>query len=186
MRPLRALRDRRSAYVPTGPGKNPLSAPRGVFKRGGARGLPDGALFARAQAGDQRAYEIVYDRYAPDLFQICRLMLGDTTLAGAVLAETFETAFRQIAGAANLGDRLQTELARVAIDTCLLNINKASPEDAEGDEAMAEAQLLKEAERAVFALSEVGMSPDEIGEVLECGTVEACVRLATAHLELAA
>src|SRR5215210_601763 len=99
VRPLRAIRPQR--YIPSGgPGRNPLARPRKIFKRGEEQGLPDGALFAQAQAGDQRAYEIVYDRYAPDLFEIARLYLGDSALAEPVLYETFETAFRQIAGAA--------------------------------------------------------------------------------------
>jgi RNA polymerase sigma-70 factor (ECF subfamily) len=56
----------------------------------------DRALLTRLQAGDERAYEELYNLHAPKLFRLLRRLVGSGPIAEDVVQETFAAAFRAV------------------------------------------------------------------------------------------
>ena len=56
------------------------------------RGRSDDALVARVRAGDERAFELVFDRYHRSLLAFCRRMLASDEEAEDALQHTFMAA----------------------------------------------------------------------------------------------
>ena len=60
------------------------------------RGRSDDALVARVRAGDERAFELVFDRYHRGLLAFCRRMLASDEEAEDALQHTFMAAYRAL------------------------------------------------------------------------------------------
>ena len=86
-----------------------------------ARRLPrvgDDRLVARVRAGDDAAFEIIYDRYYAGLLAFCGHMLGSRQEAEDALQHSFASAYRALRGGA--GDiELRPWLYTIARNRCL-------------------------------------------------------------------
>jgi RNA polymerase sigma factor (sigma-70 family) len=86
-----------------------------------ARRLPrvgDDRLVARVRAGDDTAFEIIYDRYYRGLLAFCGQMLGSRQEAEDALQHSFASAYRALRGGA--GDiELRPWLYTIARNRCL-------------------------------------------------------------------
>src|SRR5690348_1454139 len=89
----------------------------------------DDRLVARIRAGDERAFELAYDRYHAQLLAFCRHMLGSREEAEDALQRVFVSAHRQL-----LRDdrpvRLKPWLYAIARNRCL-SMLRARREQAE-------------------------------------------------------
>jgi len=56
--------------------------------------MEDSALLARVAAGDERAFELVYERYAPSLLAYAQTLLGERGPAEEALQDTFVAVWR--------------------------------------------------------------------------------------------
>jgi RNA polymerase sigma factor (sigma-70 family) len=149
------------------------------------RGRSDDALVARVRAGDERAFELVFDRYHRGLLTFCRRMLASNEEAEDALQHTFMAAYGALRGS----DRpihLKAWLYTIARNRCLSALrarrehvafddghaagdNLAADVDrrAELRGLLADLEQLPEEQRAALVLFELGdHSHDEIAEVL--------------------
>jgi len=159
----------------------------------------DEALFQRLIAGDMRAFDRLYDRFARPVFGFAYVELGDAAEAEDVLHETFLAVLREREKAPTLRS-LRAWLFEVARNLCLNRVRSrkrsrravevathtqataAPPQDAEQRLERHEQVLLLERAVArlpaplaeVYRLRATGMSYDEVAEVLEVpvGTVK--------------
>ncbi len=69
---------------------------RGGLNRGTFVGETDESLVARARAGDDAAFEAIYDRYARGVLAFCVHMLGNREAGEDALQLTFVSAFRAL------------------------------------------------------------------------------------------
>jgi RNA polymerase sigma factor (sigma-70 family) len=151
------------------------------------RALGDDRLVARIRAGDQRAFEALYDRHHRPLLAFCRHMLGNHEEAEDVLQHTFAAAYRSLCGSEN-EIQLKPWLFAIARNRCL-SVLRARREQAELrdevapttdglhrqveqradlQELLADLQELPDDQRAALVLSELGAhSHDEIAMILE-------------------
>lgn len=82
------------------------------------RAASDERLVARLRAGDERCFEVIYDRYHQPLLSFCRHMLGTREEAEDALQQVFVAAHRQLVG----DDRplqLRAWLYAIARNRCL-------------------------------------------------------------------
>jgi RNA polymerase sigma factor (sigma-70 family) len=149
------------------------------------RGRSDDALAARVRAGDERAFELVFDRYHRGLLAFCRHMLGANEEAEDALQHTFMAAYRGLC-TSDRPIRLKAWLYTIARNCCL-SILRARREQVALDEGhaaadglaadvdrraelrglLADLEQLPEEQRAALVLFELGdHSHDEIAEVL--------------------
>jgi RNA polymerase sigma factor (sigma-70 family) len=150
-----------------------------------ARGRSDEALVARVRAGDDRAFELVFDRYHRGLLAFCGHMLGSREEAEDALQHTFMAAYRAMR--ATGGEiRLKAWLYTIARNRCL-SILRARREQVSFDESraasdglaadidrraelrglLADLERLAEDQRAALVLFELGdHTHDEIAEIL--------------------
>lgn len=155
------------------------------------RGRPnDAALAARASGGDERAFEEIYDRYAPRLHSFCRRLLGSASDAEDAVQATFVAAWRGLGDPKGEPPRsLQSWLFRIAHDKAVtvLRERERRPvphEEPAGDalgeelavaserrielrEVLADIAALGERQRAVLLLLELGgLGQAQVGEVV--------------------
>ncbi len=149
------------------------------------RGRSDDALVARVRGGDERAFELVFDRYHRGLLAFCRHMLGSTEEAEDAVQHTFMAAYRGLRGS-DARIRLKAWLYTIARNRCL-SMLRARREQVAFDEAklptdglgpelerrselrglLADLEQLPDEQRAALVLFELGdHSHDEIAEVL--------------------
>jgi RNA polymerase sigma factor (sigma-70 family) len=149
------------------------------------RGRSDDALVARVRAGDERAFELVFDRYHRGLLAFCRRMLASDEEAEDALQHTFMAAYRALR-ASDRPIHLKAWLYTIARNRCL-SVLRARREHvafddghAAGDNLAADVdrraelrgllgdlEQLPEEQRAALVLFELGdHSHDEIAEVL--------------------
>jgi RNA polymerase sigma-70 factor (ECF subfamily) len=76
-------------------------------------GSPEGALLARARAGDVEALRALYEQHAPAVRRFLEGLLGDRVAADDATQETFARAFRRLAAPGEL-DRLAPWLFGIA------------------------------------------------------------------------
>jgi len=155
-------------------------------------GTRDDRLVGRVRAGDEAAFEIVYDRYHRGLLAFCRHMLGNREEAEDVLQHTFVSAFRALrAGSDDVN--LKPWLYAIARNRCLSSIrarreqvelgevsSRPSCFDGLADEVeqrdelrelVGDLQRLPEQQRAAIVLFELGdHSHEEIAAVLDVRT----------------
>ncbi len=149
------------------------------------RGRSDDALVARVRAGDERAFELVFDRYHRSLLAFCRRMLAGNEEAEDALQHTFMAAYRGLR-ASDQPIRLKAWLYTIARNRCL-SVLRARREHVALDEGhaatdglaadvdrradlrglQADLAALPDDQRAALVLFELGdHSHDEIAEVL--------------------
>ena len=156
-----------------------------------ARRLPrvgDERLVARVRAGDDTAFEIIYDRYYRGLLAFCGQMLGSRQEAEDALQHSFASAYRALRG--GTGDiELRPWLYTIARNRCL-SVHRAQRVQVSADglaadfgsfegmsaqvqlradlrELVAELQRLPDDQRAALVLFELGdQSHAEIAAVL--------------------
>lgn len=93
----------------------PRSRP-GVFAR--LSGAGDDRLVARIRAGDERCFELIYERYHRRLLSFCRHMLGTREEAEDALQQVFVAAHRQLLADARTVE-LRPWLYAIARNRCL-------------------------------------------------------------------
>jgi RNA polymerase sigma factor (sigma-70 family) len=161
------------------------AGPRSRLRPRLPRGRSDEALVARVRAGDERAFELVFDRYHRGLLAFCRHMLGAGEEAEDALQHTFMAAYRALR-TTDRPIRLKAWLYTIARNRCL-SILRARREQVALDEGhaaadglaadidrraelrglLADLEQLAEEQRAALVLFELGdHSHDEIAEVL--------------------
>jgi RNA polymerase sigma-70 factor (ECF subfamily) len=114
--------------------------------------LTDGALIARARAGEAEAYRALVDRHGRRLFGLAYRMTGNQEDAEDVVQDTFLRAFRrldQLDGRAAFGTWLYRIAANCAID--LMRARKPRFERGSGEE---------ETDDLVLSIPERGPSPE--------------------------
>jgi RNA polymerase sigma factor (sigma-70 family) len=97
------------------------AVPLGSRPRSGGRlaaRVDDDRLVAQVRAGDDRAFEAIYDRYYLGLLAFCRHMLGSRHEAEDALQHSFASAYRAIRGGAAVIE-LRPWLYTIARNRCL-------------------------------------------------------------------
>ena len=150
------------------------------------RGRSDDALVARVRDGDDRAFELVYDRYAAGLLAFCAHMLGSRHEAEDALQHTFMSAYAALHRSDGTPIRLKAWLYTIARNRCLSLLRarrehvafdeSSVPTDGLADELdrrdalrglLGDLAHLPDDQRAALVLFELGdHSQEEIAEVL--------------------
>jgi RNA polymerase sigma factor (sigma-70 family) len=121
------------------------------------RGTSDEALVARVRAGDDTAFEEIYDRHHRGLLAFCRHMLGSREEAEDAVQHSFLSAYRNL----RAGDheiRLKAWLYTIARNRCL-SMLRARREQVEFDES-------RVAEPALEGLATEVQRRDDLREML--------------------
>jgi RNA polymerase sigma factor (sigma-70 family) len=154
-------------------------------RRRALRGRSDEALVARVRAGDDRAFELIFDRYHRGLLAFSSQMLGVREEAEDAVQHTFMAAYRAMR--ATGGEiRLRAWLYTIARNRCL-SVLRGRREQVAFDESrgatdglaadvdrraelrglLGDLERLPEEQRAALVLFELGdHSHDEIAEIL--------------------
>lgn len=77
----------------------------------------DGELVARILRGDQRAFEVLVQRYSPLVFRVVRGVLARSADVEDIAQEVFLRAYRSL-GQIEAGSRLAPWLVRIAVNLC--------------------------------------------------------------------
>lgn len=77
----------------------------------------DGELVARILQGDQRAFEVLVQRYSPLVFRVVRGVLARSADVEDIAQEVFLRAYRSL-GQIEAGSRLAPWLVRIAVNLC--------------------------------------------------------------------
>jgi RNA polymerase sigma factor (sigma-70 family) len=153
--------------------------------RGALDGGSDGALVAGVRAGDDAAFEAIYDRYHRNLLAFCRHMLGSREEAEDVLQHVFLAAYRDLRDGAGV-IHLKPWLYTLARNRCVSVLRGRREEVSFDDDAVAtdglvahvdrraelralvrDLQRLPAEQRAALVLFELGdQSHEEIAAVL--------------------
>jgi RNA polymerase sigma factor (sigma-70 family) len=157
--------------------------------RWGGRPASDERLVSRVRAGDARAFEAIYDRYARSIHSFCRHLLGQPDDADDAVQHTFLAAYRSIAHSGRPID-LKPWLFAIARNRCIsvLRARRHEPAvagDGEAPEPATEGLLvaverreslrdllrdigsLPEDQRSALILTQLGMlRHDEVARVL--------------------
>jgi RNA polymerase sigma factor (sigma-70 family) len=151
-------------------------------------GLSDAQLVARVREGDERAFELVFDRYHPQLLSFCRHMLGGREEAEDALQQVFVSAHGHLV-AHDRPVELRPWLYAIARNRCLsvlrgrreaLGLDEVPEPSTAGlvvaaeverredlRELLADLARLPDEQRAALLLSELdAFSHDEIADVL--------------------
>jgi RNA polymerase sigma factor (sigma-70 family) len=156
-----------------------------------ARLLSDDRLAERAAAGDERAFEALYDRHHRALLGFCRHMLGTREEAEDALQQTFLRVHRALARHGEPSD-LRPWLFTIARNCCLTLLAARRPDadleavpasmDGLSEQVQARADLraivadverLPDDQRAALVLSQLsGLSHEEIGDVIGVRTAK--------------
>lgn len=80
--------------------------------------LDDVTLVCRVQDGDLRSFEVLVDRYEPQVTGLCRRMLRDPSEAEDAAQETFTTAWRRLE-TLNEPATFRTWIFRLASNACI-------------------------------------------------------------------
>jgi RNA polymerase sigma factor (sigma-70 family) len=166
--------------------------------------LDDGRLAELAATGDERAFEVIYDRHHRALLGFCRHMLGSQDEGEDALQQTFLRAHRSLL-AQGAPDELRPWLFAIARNRCLtmlasrkvaaVPVDEIEPAtDGPGADAESRADLrdllgdiarLPDDQRSALVLAELGdLSHAEIARVIEVPTakVKALVHQARTRL----
>jgi RNA polymerase sigma factor (sigma-70 family) len=96
----------------------PVGSRQPTRRRRQRRRVGDERLVARVRAGDDAAFEIIYDRYYLGLLAFCRHMLGSRQEAEDVLQHSFASAYRALRWGDGV-DELRPWLYTIARNRCL-------------------------------------------------------------------
>jgi RNA polymerase sigma factor (sigma-70 family) len=145
----------------------------------------DDRLVGLVRGGDATAFEVLYDRHAPELLSFCRYMLGSQADAEDAVQSTFVAAHRALLGDERSVD-VRPWLFTIARNACLSTLRarrplvRVSTELASNDDPAAHAEQreemqhvlttllgLPESQRVALLLSELhGFSHSDIGALL--------------------
>jgi RNA polymerase sigma factor (sigma-70 family) len=146
----------------------------------------DERLVALVRAGDERAFEAVYDRYSRHILSFCRHMLGSREEAEDALQHTFLSAYRAL-GDSEQAVALRPWLYAIARNRCLSMLRSRREEDPIVEHAepsvvglaheveqredlralLRDLRDLPDDQRAALVLAEIGdLSHDEIAQVI--------------------
>jgi RNA polymerase sigma factor (sigma-70 family) len=173
--------------VGVGQALNPAAPPRQARSSKQLLALRgDGHLAARVQAGDEAAFEVVYDRYASVLLSFCRHMLGRQEEAEDAVQQVFVSAHAALLRSED-PVQLKPWLYAIARNRCLsiLRARREHPEPeidpstaglddkvqgrADLRELLADLADLPEAQRAALLLTELeDLSHADAASVLDC------------------
>lgn len=145
-------------------------------------GNDDLDLIERLQAGEKQACADCIERYSPRIYHLALRLMKNEADAEDVLQETFLSAFKGIdsfEGRSNLG----TWLYRIAYNTAMMRLRRASPPILSVDEKMAEAEQGYTLPQQLFdwcCLPEKEFATEEVREELEraLGTLSPALRSA--------
>jgi RNA polymerase sigma factor (sigma-70 family) len=147
----------------------------------------DDRLVALIRAGDEGAFEVVYERYHRQLLSFSRHMLGNGEDAAEVVQQTFLSAYRDLTTSGK-AIQLRAWLFAIARNRCL-SMLRARREHADVDlhepatdglavevqrredlrELLADLSRLPEDQRAALVLAELGsLDHEQIGDVVGC------------------
>jgi len=145
----------------------------------------DEALAERARAGDEVAFEVLYERHAPGVLSFCRHMVGGREEAEDAVQHAFAALHGELVRGSG-GLRLRPWLYTVARNRCLsmLRARREQPDErlapataglddeverrADLRELLADLQDLPTDQRAALVLTELGdLSQAEVGAVLD-------------------
>jgi RNA polymerase sigma factor (sigma-70 family) len=148
--------------------------------------LGDERLVDQIRRGNERAFEVAYERHGPGILSFCRHMLGQLEEAEDAVQHTFASAFRDI-GRDERPIRLKPWLYTIARNRCisLLRARRSEPVSeidpvtggldeqvqrrADLRQLVSDLHELPPDQRAALLLSEVGdLSHNEVAEVLGC------------------
>ena len=151
---------------------------------------PDDALVEQVRAGDECAFEVIYDRYHRGLLAFCRHMLASLHEAEDALQQTFVAAHagllrdeREVALKAWLYTiarnrcvsilRARRDQVSELVEPATAGLVEQVESRAELRAILADVEKLPEHQRAAILLAEVGdLSHAEIGEVVGCEAVK--------------
>lgn len=164
---------------------------------------PIDEIVRRAQQGDVDAFEVIYRRTAPQIYRLCRRMLGDDGEARERVQDTFVRAWEKLPSYRGQSS-VDTWLHRVAVNTMLEHWRAAKRDAArfiEGDDELfgsrpsdsTDASMdldsaldrLPAGARAVFVLHLEGYSHDEIAQMIGIAAGTARAQLWRARRTLA-
>ena len=167
-----------------------VRAPPRLAAPGLRRLARDEKLVEAVRVGDQRAFEVVFDRYHRPLLSFCRHMLGSREEAEDAVQHTFMAAYRGL-GSSDKEILLRPWLYTIARNHCLsvlrarrqtvpLDGHEAEAPATEGlasevqrredlRQMLADLGHLPDDQRAALVLAELGSLPhDEIAQVVGC------------------
>jgi RNA polymerase sigma factor (sigma-70 family) len=147
----------------------------------------DDRLVEQLQAGDEAAFEVVFERHGAGILSFCRHMLGSQEEAEDAVQQTFASAYRDLLRDDGRELRLKPWLYTIARNRCL-SMLRARREQVHLDRDVATAGLAEQVERraelrellgdigklpaeqrAALLLAEVAdLSHAEIGGILDC------------------
>lgn len=159
----------------------------GGIARRGLAGRSDESLVAVAKEGDERAFEILYERHSPAILRYCRSLLRSTQEAEDVKQEVFVLAISALRRGAE-PDAFRPWLYRVAHNACMSHLRirrpvlvadngvlvgpagAAEPVDGHREELrqlLDDIGNLPDVQRGALLLREMdGFSYEQVGEVL--------------------
>ena len=159
----------------------------GGTARRGLAGRSDESLVAVAKEGDERAFEILYERHSPAILRYCRSLLRSTQEAEDVKQEVFVLAISALRRGAE-PDAFRPWLYRVAHNACMSHLRvrrpvlvadngvlvgpagAAEPVDGHREELrqlLDDIGTLPDVQRGALLLREMdGFSYEQVGEVL--------------------
>src|SRR5690349_174832 len=158
----------------------------GGTARRGLAGRSDESLVAVAKEGDERAFEILYERHSPAILRYCRSLLRSTQEAEDVKQEVFVLAISALRRGAE-PDAFRPWLYRVAHNACMSHLRMrrpvlvadngvlvgpatAAPVDDHREELrqlLDDIGTLPDVQRGALLLREMdGFSYEQVGEVL--------------------
>jgi len=163
------------------------------------RDAVDGALVERFQAGDESAFEAIFERYQDGIFGLCLAVLGDYERAQDAAQETFLRAYANL-GKVREPDSLGGWLRKIAVNVCRAEFKAAArqpmlaeegeveaaraPMAGDVDDSLTDACVqqvlasLKPEYRVILVLRDVqGLSYEEIAAVTGCSLALVKVRL---------
>ena len=166
-------------------GNGNLPLPRRLMAR-----LPDERLVAQLRAGNDAAFEVLYDRHHRALLSFCRHMLSSPTEAEDAVQQTFVAAYYDLRSNGR-EIRLKAWLYTIARNRCLSVLRARREQAAELDDVptaglteevqrrddlrriLADMRELPHDQRAALVLAELGdLSHAEIGGILDCETAK--------------
>ena len=158
--------------------------PRSATPKFALRALGDDRLVRLAAAGDERAFEAIYERYHQALYRYCRSIVGNSEDAADALQSTMASALRGLSGEERT-ITLKPWLFRIAHNESISLLRKRrahapidddfeleAPEDDPAmrqrlRELVADLKQLPEAQRGALVMHELsGLRYREIGEAL--------------------
>lgn len=122
-----ALKDHTAARLnrsPRTPYRKPVPATAQPKETAARTFQSEAALIARLQAGEEKAFEAIFNKYSPKLYNVAQRILGEPADAQEVIQEVFLTVFRK-ANTFQGNSQFSTWLYRLTVNEALGKIRKS-------------------------------------------------------------